>query len=202
MRWRRRAHSDSFTSGLAAEVLELRSLLSSAAAAVGHALHAANQHHAVHAASAPPFSYNGPIAGTLNVSAFDFSNDFSGNLVVSKTTLQAGAAFKVKLNIPPVGAVAGYNIGAITGSLAGSITSVVSQGSNEIITISPKTGSLTASVSYSGIAIKPKLTPAHAPMTLTIDSQGHIVSFSGFWNVPALQPFYAGGITAFSFTTT
>jgi hypothetical protein len=202
MRRRRRDRSDAFPGGLAAEVLELRSLLSAATAHV--AVHAAvNYQHAVHPASAPAFSYNGPIAGTLDVPAFGLSHSYSGTLTIAKTTLNAGASFKAALNVPTVGDVGGFTIGTITGSLSGKITNVVPQGSNQVITIAPKGGSLTASVTFSDITVKPKLAPVKtAPMTLTIDSQGHIVSFSGTYHVPALQPIFAGGDAAFTFTAT
>jgi hypothetical protein len=199
----RRTERDFAPIPVAAEVLELRCLLSSTAAAVArHALHAADraQSHHGHAATPAGFSYNGPIAGTLDVPAFSLSHSYAGTLVISKTTLQAGAAFKATLNIPTVGAVGGFAVGAITGSLSGKITNVVPQGSNQVITIAPKGGSLTAAVTFSHITVKPKLTPVKTtPMTLTIDSQGHIVSFSGTYHVPPVPPIFDGGDAAFTF---
>lgn len=202
----RRTQRESWNVSLAAEVLELRSLLSSSAAAVaGYALHAAHQtqsHHG-HTLTAPGFSYNGPIAGTLDVPSFGLSHSYSGTLVIANTTLQSGAAFKATLNVPAVGDVGAFNIGVITGKLSGKITSVVPQGNDQVITITPKGGSLTASVTFSHITAKPKLTPVKTTqMTLTIDSQGHIVSFSGTYHVPPVQPIFAGGDAAFTFTAT
>jgi hypothetical protein len=201
MRRRRRDRSASFTWGLAAEVLELRALLSAATAHA--AVHSAVIHyHAVHPASAPAFSYNGPIAGTLDVPSFELSHSYAGTLVISKTTLQAGASFKAKLNIPTVGTVGGFTVGAITGALSGKITSVVPNGNNQVITIAPKSGNLTASITFDHvITAKPKLTPTQAPMTLTIDSQGHVVSFAGTFHVPPIQPIFPGGDAAFTFTS-
>jgi hypothetical protein len=188
---------------VAAEVLEVRSLLS-AGALVSHAVHGAERHaHASHPAAGPAFSYNGPFAGTLSVPSFSLSHSYSGTLTIANTTLQAGAAFKSALNLPAVGNVGGFNVGAITGKLAGTIASVVPQGSDQVITINPKSGSLSATVSFSGFTVKPKLAPVKtSPETLTIDSQGHIVSFSGTWHVPAVTPFFAGGDAAFTFTST
>jgi hypothetical protein len=188
--------------GLAAEVLEVRCLLSSAAA-VGHALHGAAQaqSHHLHTTPAPGFSFNGLFSGTLSIPEFNnFSRDVAGSLTISKTTLQPGSSFKVKLAVP---AIFGSAISGVKGTFAGTVSNVQSSGSDQIITINPSTknaGSVVVSFTLGGVKLSPKATPANSPFTLTIDSHGHILSYSGTYAVPAIPGVTAAGNATFTFT--
>ena len=182
---------------VAAEVLEVRSLLSGAAAAVHAAeLHAAHVHKA---ATVPSFSFKGSIGGTLNVPAFSFTHDFLGTLSISKTTLQPGAKFKASLSVP---FIEDLTVRGIKGSLSATINSNVPSGANKVITLTPTGGSLTGSLTFSGMTIKTTLLPKNVPFTLTIDSSNNIVSFAGTYVVPSIPGLTAGGDAAFSFSST
>lgn len=195
----RRSRSESFTVDVAAEVLEVRSLLS-AGSAVAHAVHAA-EHAALHhppQTSTPSFSFKGSIGGTLNVPAFSFTHDFLGTLSISKTTLQPGAKFKASLSVP---FVEGLTVSGIKGTLSATIVSNTSSG-NTVIQMTPTGGSLTGSVTFGGTTIKTTLLPKNVPFTLTLDSSNKIVSFAGTYVVPSIAGLTAGGDAAFSFSST
>lgn len=194
----RRTRTESFAFPIAAEVLEVRSLLS-AASAVGHAVHAAD-HAALHPAKTPvpTFSFKGAIGGTLNVPAFSFTHDFLGTLTISKTTLQPGAKFKAKLSVP---FVEGLTVSGITGTLSATITSNT-PGGDTVIQMTPTGGSLKGSVTFGGTTIKTTLLPKNVPFTLTLDSSNHIKAFAGTYIVPAIPGLTAGGDATFSFSST
>jgi hypothetical protein len=159
----------------AAEVLEIRSLLSGSSAAVHQALLAAHQ-----AVSSP--SHLQPSAAvhlqttnvTMQVTQNGTSTDFPGQVIYSATPPKVGGHMTVDAGI--VSLNKGLDISSeIDAALKGTIQKIVPLGNTEVVTLKA-TGTLTERfIGFPKTSVVGKTNGG--PLTLTFDSTGKFLSF-------------------------
>src|SRR5258707_11142223 len=140
---------------LAADVLEMRSMLSAGAvhAALAHA------HHDLHSLGAPkPVTVNfaGAFHANVNIAELGISNlGFDGTFSKASVTLAVGksysTSFKQTLNLNEGG-------GLIINSISGALTGKVSAINGHVVTIVPS-GKITVAVTFGGHALNISIVP-------------------------------------------
>jgi hypothetical protein len=122
---------------VAAEVLEVRSLLSAGAAAV----HAAQHHAAAHVQTIEPHGFHGNVNAAISI-AGGLPSDFPGNFSLSnvKDVVGAKVTASFSFSISQGGATL-----AAKGKFAGTIQKIVGVGNDQFITLTPTGGSITFS---------------------------------------------------------
>lgn len=131
------------------------------------------------------FGYGGHVSGLIEDQAFNEAN-MQGTMTAKKDLLQVGSTFKASLNFSKVGQFGNGTIGKLTGSLTAQITDIEQDGDQYVVTMSPVTSALKMQVTVDGKLKTFTLSFAAAPVTLTLDSQGHLVSISGTFTLPAV----------------
>lgn len=143
----------------AAEVLEVRDLLSSAAAAVHNATHhAASQHAAdpaaTHGPQAPAF--HGTVTAILLLNGAPAAQ-VPASFSMSKATLAVGAKVKATFSLS-------FSVGATTesvkGTFSGTIGNIAANGQGTLLQIDPNGGSVTVSVKTGKTTAKATAIPA------------------------------------------
>jgi hypothetical protein len=138
---------------VAAEVLEVRSLLSAGASAV----HAAIQHAAIQSpAVKPPPTYKGAVSGAIAIGPPpDFATN--GTALVSHFTQTNGSKVKVSFTLSFSD---GGTPATIKGNFSGTIQGIQAVATLTIFTLQPTGGKLTLTEKVGGKTIKATATPA------------------------------------------
>jgi hypothetical protein len=168
---------------VAAEVLELRSLLSAGAAAVHHAVHAAD-----HAAAPTPDTH--PVLPTIAVtvqtnSAEDGFHQFPGTMTITPVVLKKGSHITIKVNATDdthAGATLVY-----TAVIKGTVTSFEPVGISNQVKLVPA-GSIVEK-DLSGHTLGTAKVAKTPPLLLTLNaSTGKFITFDVNFTVPHSKP--------------
>jgi hypothetical protein len=181
----RRLNSGSRLFHVAAEVLEVRSLLSAGGAAAHAAMHHAATHDAVgqtHAAG-PLVAFHGAASATVNIG--DDKVDSPAHLSVSKFEVALGSKVKASfsLSIPQQGTHT-----SIKGTFSGTIINIA----GSTMTLAPTSGSMTYSQKSAGKTVKATATPDGNQLELSLVNGAFFV-IDGTDSFPPNAPLNLGG---------
>lgn len=187
----RRSHRHSDRYPVAAEVLEVRALLSSTV----HAAIAQAQH-AVHAASNPATAthFAGPIiANTFVEELADFGFEIGGKISKGSVGLTAGQVFSASFQIkPPSTAVLPFK--SVSGKLGGTVNSVTPLGGKTVFDITPS-GIIKASGILDGHHFTVKLAPKPGEhSTLKLNSDNSLSQYLTIYVLPNAGKFHGGDV--------
>jgi len=174
----RRTNRDSYQIPVAADELEMRSMLSAGVhGAIAHA------HHSIHEAAAPKpvvVNFAGPFHAQVNATGLG-TFQFDGNFSKASVTLGVGKSYAVSfsqaLNLNVGGAV----IKGVAGALKGKVAGI----SDHVVDIIPS-GKVTVTIAAGGHTLKVPVAPkpgSHA--TLTLNGSNQFVSLTGTFSLPA-----------------
>ena len=164
---RRSGSAESFCLPAAAEVLEVRALLSSAAGAAHAAVHHANlQTHAI-----APLTFSSTHAlGQIQINNGAATTiPVSGNLTASTLQLGVGSKVTVKVTFPPFGSP---HPESVTATFTGTVASIDSGIGIQTFTINPTGGSLTLKGFFNNKSVTAKAFPDGTPWTIEVLTGG------------------------------
>jgi len=155
---------------VAAEVLEVRALLSAGAAAAHAALHQA----ALHGQTIQPDGFHGHVGGLVSV-ANGIPGNIPGRVSLSKLTIDVGATVTAHVHLSQR---TGGNFISVKGTFVGTIDSFGPQGGLTKIIISPTGGSIVFSGKEANQHISATAVPGATKIQLFLN-QGNFVVLTG-----------------------
>lgn len=178
----RRTSRSAHTFPIQAEVLEIRSFLSSATAVAHRVQHDLAPH------VTQTIDFSGARTGHLSASIFGaFTNvaeTFTANFTTGTSGIAVGGHLKATFSAPINAVHNGYTIVSMSGHVSGKLTSSFFEQTNEVFFVH-STSSVTLNVVYQGKALALKIAPKGGVTELRVSTAQHqFVSLLGKYELP------------------